>query len=121
MHRIARRKGTRPDCPSAEELAAYIDFGLDGRVADYLEGCRSCLWVYTESIHFLTSVIALRLWKEAGLSTRTANALARDGILTWEDLQARARADFETIPGIGTKGAAAIRRLIESGAGETGN
>ena len=52
-----------------------------------------------------------RLWRSVGIPTRAANALFRDGVLTWDDLLGRG-GDYEAIPGIGAVGAEAIERAV---------
>jgi hypothetical protein len=99
------------DCPPAEDMASLIEVMLKGRsTIGHIIKCPDCLFVFTELLRMVTGTIGPPFWKQQGLSSRTANALARAGILTWMDLWSR---KAKTIPGIGKGGAKEIARLMK--------
>jgi hypothetical protein len=58
MQEFAQKDSTPPEgrCPSAEDLAAYIDGGLGEaerqRITEHLASCEDCYAVYTETLRF---------------------------------------------------------------------
>jgi hypothetical protein len=58
MQEFAQKDSTTPEgrCPSAEDLAAYIDGELGEaerqRITEHLASCEDCYAVYTETLHF---------------------------------------------------------------------
>ncbi len=108
-----RTQGHQPgaSCPTADDLASFINFIETGRgTMRHIVSCPACLFVFAQTLRVLTEAVGPALWKRLGLSTRTANALSRDGVLTWDDLWTRS--DLAKIPGIGSRGLEDLRRMF---------
>ena len=102
-----------PDCPPAAEMASLVELMLNGRTGiKHIVACTDCLYVFTELLRILTETIGPPLWRQQGLSTRTANSLGRAGILISMDLWSY-RTRIKDIPGIGEKGAEEIAGLLK--------
>jgi hypothetical protein len=75
MQEFAQKDSATPagQCPSAEDLAAYIDGQLgeaeSGRITEHLSSCEDCYAVYTETLRFqldTESVLPFRETKKKG-------------------------------------------------------
>ena len=94
-------------CPAADDLADDVDLFTKVPVIKHLLNCPDCLVEFGVTLRTVLSGPAF--WESQGLSLRTANALARAGIMNWNDLAARID---EEIPGIGKISRSEIEKTL---------
>jgi hypothetical protein len=76
---------------------------------DHIRACQPCLAAFTKALLEKSEELRPLVWTSQGLSLRTANALARAGLLSRRELKDR---ELESIPGVGKASAAEIRRML---------